>query len=78
MRWGKIPVAEYERLGTQFNPQRFDVRAWVRLAKEAGQKYIVITGKHLVELLLPRKKPIGRSAGLNSKTHTNAWDHSHR
>src|SRR5210317_1150785 len=42
----QIPVAEYEALATQFNPVKYDADAWVRLAKEAGMKYIVITSKH--------------------------------
>ena len=42
----RIPVAEYSPLAEQFNPVAFDARAWVALAKAAGQKYIVITSKH--------------------------------
>ncbi len=30
----------------QFNPVKFDAAAWVRMAKDAGMKYIVITTKH--------------------------------
>ncbi|MBN1588676.1 MAG: alpha-L-fucosidase [Pirellulales bacterium] len=43
---GKIPVAEYRGFAKQFNPVKYDPDAWVRLAKEAGMKYIVITSKH--------------------------------
>jgi alpha-L-fucosidase len=46
MHRAQIPVAEYEQLAAQFNPVRFDAAEWVRLAKEAGQKYMVITAKH--------------------------------
>jgi alpha-L-fucosidase len=42
----KIPVADYAREAAKFNPAEFDADAWVRLAKEAGQRYIVITAKH--------------------------------
>jgi alpha-L-fucosidase len=42
----KIPVADYAREAAQFNPAEFDADAWVRLAKEAGQRYIIITTKH--------------------------------
>ncbi|MBN1420623.1 MAG: alpha-L-fucosidase [Planctomycetes bacterium] len=41
-----IPVAEYEPLAKRFNPVAFDADAWVRIAKDAGMKYIVITTKH--------------------------------
>ncbi|OPZ67808.1 MAG: Alpha-L-fucosidase [bacterium ADurb.Bin478] len=42
----KIPVKEYRKLAEQFNPQKFDAKAWVGLAKAAGMKYITITSKH--------------------------------
>jgi len=42
----KIPVAEYQRYAAGFNPVKFDADAWVRLAKDAGMKYIVVTSKH--------------------------------
>jgi len=42
----KIPISDYEKFPPQFNPVRFDAHQWVRLAKEAGMKYIVITSKH--------------------------------
>jgi alpha-L-fucosidase len=41
-----IPVAEYAALTKQFNPVKFDATQWVRLAKNAGMKYLVITSKH--------------------------------
>ncbi|MHC5157915.1 MAG: alpha-L-fucosidase, partial [Planctomycetota bacterium] len=43
---GKIPVAEYKAYARQFNPVKYNPDSWVRLAKEAGMKYIVITSKH--------------------------------
>ena len=42
----QIPVVEYENFAAQFNPVKFDPADWVRMAKEAGMKYIVITSKH--------------------------------
>jgi alpha-L-fucosidase len=42
----KIPVAEYEKIAAEFNPVKFDAKEWVRVAKAAGMKYIVITSKH--------------------------------
>ncbi|GJQ30483.1 MAG: hypothetical protein HBSAPP03_23670 [Phycisphaerae bacterium] len=41
-----IQVADYEKLRDQFNPVKFDARAWARAAKQAGMKYVVITSKH--------------------------------
>lgn len=42
----KIPVAEYQERAKSFNPINYDPDGWVKLAKEAGMKYIVITAKH--------------------------------
>jgi len=42
----KIPVAEYQERAKSFDPVKYDPDAWVKLAKEAGMKYIVITAKH--------------------------------
>ncbi len=41
-----IPVKEYEKFRDQFNPVKFDAEKWVKMAKDAGFKYIVITTKH--------------------------------
>jgi alpha-L-fucosidase len=41
-----MPVSQYEKFADQFNPVKFDADAWVRAAKNAGAKYIVITSKH--------------------------------
>jgi alpha-L-fucosidase len=46
MNRGKIPVADYQQFAAQFNPINYDADAWVRMAKDAGMKYIVITAKH--------------------------------
>jgi alpha-L-fucosidase len=42
----QIPVDEYRAYAGAFNPVKYNPDAWVRLAKEAGMKYIVITSKH--------------------------------
>jgi alpha-L-fucosidase len=42
----QIPLAEYDKLVAQFNPVKFDADAWVRAARDAGMKYMVITSKH--------------------------------
>jgi alpha-L-fucosidase len=41
-----IPVAEYEQLAKQFKPKPNAARDWARLARRAGQKYMVMTTKH--------------------------------
>lgn len=46
MRNAKIPVSEYKSYAQEFNPVNYDPRAWVKMAKDAGMKYIVITSKH--------------------------------
>ncbi len=46
MHQAKIPRTEYAALAKQFNPTQFNAEEWVKLAKDAGQKYIVITSKH--------------------------------
>jgi alpha-L-fucosidase len=46
MNHGKIPMAEYQQFAKEFNPVKFDADAWVKTAKDAGMKYIVITSKH--------------------------------
>src|SRR5580700_6721357 len=42
----KLTVHEYERLPHFFDPEKFDAKAWVGLAKAAGMKYITITSRH--------------------------------
>ena len=41
-----IPVSEYEELAKRFQPKPNAARAWAKLAKAAGQKYMVMTTKH--------------------------------
>jgi len=41
-----IPVAEYEKFAPRFDPVKFNPSEWVKTAKDAGMKYIVITSKH--------------------------------
>ena len=46
MNSAKIPVAKYREFAAQFNPVKYDPQLWVKTAKDAGMKYIVITSKH--------------------------------
>ncbi len=41
-----IKVDEYKRLMDIFNPQQFDAKAWVSVAKNAGMKYITFITRH--------------------------------
>jgi alpha-L-fucosidase len=41
-----IPVAEYEQIALRFKPKPNAARDWARLAKQTGQKYMVMTTKH--------------------------------
>ncbi len=38
--------AQYEPVAKAFDPVEFDATEWVRIAKDAGMKYLVITSKH--------------------------------
>ena len=42
----RIPIADYENLAHQFNPEKFDAEEWAQLAADAGMKYLIITAKH--------------------------------
>ncbi len=42
----RMPGAQYANFAAQFDPVQFDARAWVKVAKAAGIKYVVITAKH--------------------------------
>src|ERR1700735_4626886 len=41
-----IPIEEYTALAKVFNPVPNSARAWAKLAKAAGMKYMVMTSKH--------------------------------
>ena len=48
--WAKevegVPIPQYEILARHFHPKPNVARDWARLAKKAGQKYMVMTTKH--------------------------------
>jgi alpha-L-fucosidase len=46
MNRSKISIAEYQQYAKEFNPVKYNADEWVRMAKDAGMKYIVITSKH--------------------------------
>src|ERR1700751_881429 len=41
-----IPISQYELLAKHFHPKPQAAREWARLARRAGQKYMVMTTKH--------------------------------
>jgi len=44
--YARISADEYALLADRFRPYRFDAGKWVKIAKEAGMKYMVLTAKH--------------------------------
>lgn len=42
----QIPLDVYDGFVSKFNPVKFNADEWVKMAKDAGMKYIVITSKH--------------------------------
>jgi alpha-L-fucosidase len=42
----RVPRAEYVKLASEWNPNKFNPDAWLDLMEEAGMKYITITTKH--------------------------------
>jgi alpha-L-fucosidase len=45
-RGRQVPTEEYDQLYKQFNPTKFDAEEWVKVARDAGMKYLVLTSKH--------------------------------
>ncbi|HCC71148.1 MAG TPA: alpha-L-fucosidase [Bacteroidales bacterium] len=46
MKRFEIPVDEYRMVAATFNPVEFSAGEWVKIAKDAGMKYMIITSKH--------------------------------
>jgi len=46
MNQQQIPIHQYEKLPSFFNPTQFNPAEWVSMVKKAGMKYITITSKH--------------------------------
>jgi alpha-L-fucosidase len=44
--YNRMQVADYEKFAAQFDPVDFNAHDWVKLAKDAGMKYMVFTAKH--------------------------------
>lgn len=43
---GTVSAPEYDNLYKQFDPQKFDAKQWVKIAQDAGMRYMVLTTKH--------------------------------
>lgn len=55
----QIPVREYEKLASRFNPVDFDADGIAGLARDTGMKYLVITAKHHEGFAMFRSKASG-------------------
>jgi alpha-L-fucosidase len=60
---GPIPVAVYDKLYKNFDPTNFNAAEWVRIAEDAGMKYMVLTAKHADGFLLWDSKVDGYNIG---------------
>lgn len=45
-RGNPTPIAEYDRLYKKWDPDKFDARQWVTVAKDSGARYIILLLKH--------------------------------
>jgi alpha-L-fucosidase len=45
-RGNQTPIKEYDDLYKRWNPDKFDAREWVKVAKDTGARYIVFLLKH--------------------------------
>ncbi len=45
-RGAQVPIDEYDHLYQRFNPVQFNADQWVKIAKDAGMKYMIFTTKH--------------------------------
>jgi alpha-L-fucosidase len=46
MNQAHVPAEEYRKLADQFNPTAYDPKEWVKIARDAGMKYMVLTARH--------------------------------
>lgn len=46
MLYERIPLKEYSKIANEFDPVDFNASDWVKKAKYAGMKYMIVTAKH--------------------------------
>jgi alpha-L-fucosidase len=46
MLYERVALKDYAKIADDFNPVNYDAEQWVKTAKNAGMKYIVLTTKH--------------------------------
>ena len=73
---GPTPVEVYDNLYKTWKPDRFDARAWVGLAQEAGARYIIFLIKHHDGFcLFDTKRTDFRSTGPESAWKVDVMKH---
>jgi alpha-L-fucosidase len=45
-RGREVPIEEYDNLYKEFNPVQFNADEWMKILKDAGMKYFIITTRH--------------------------------
>jgi alpha-L-fucosidase len=45
-RGQEVPIEEYDNLYKKFNPVHFDADEWMKILKDAGMKYFIVTTRH--------------------------------
>ena len=80
LRKEKIPLAEYKaEVVGKFNPQDFDADEWVRIAKSAGMKYIVISTNDRPEYFQRTEKQYWEAIPTTNDSYGyHAYDKSHK
>lgn len=69
----KIPVKEYQEITKTFNPVKYDAEAWVKMAKDAGMKYLIITAKHHDASPCSKPKPANTTSWTLPRTVRTCW-----
>ncbi len=60
---GPIPAEVYDNLYEEFNPTNFNAGQWMKIARQAGTRYMVLTAKHCDGFCLWRTETIDHHIG---------------